>query len=349
MFNYNLMQSLPNYMFDQTITQNNNKICKTECLLKYNFQENSSSFKTCLNYLDLKFPYINITNEFLKNTDNTGTIAVNFQKKNYWFDTLCISKPGRLYIDYKVSGIYNENGVLKTELDASACSLVIICKDSSAKNYLIMSQLVIGRPSSSSNPASTEITNIINNIKHQFDNDPSRDNKYECDQPKSISSINLNNFINVNQKYFYYNTTKEGIAHHNIIFNGLLPIQISNNSINDMNSLYNDISFNDAPINTVDIPKNNKLVFISSQPPINNLSEGDDDIYIKCQPTNQEGEILVSGKSISPETSGFNLDSFNFDEALNKNLFTTAALGIVLMMLILKGGELIFKNSTNIL
>tara|TARA_Y100000591_G_scaffold266268_1_gene240026 strand:- start:439 stop:846 length:408 start_codon:yes stop_codon:yes gene_type:complete len=135
------------------------------------------------------------------------------------------------------------------------------------------------------------------------------------------------------------------------MFNSILPINISNNNLTYINNFYdqsnttNKSIFSSNQYNILRIPNNTNSVFISSQLPINNLSEGEDDIYIKCQPTNQEGEVLVSGTSIAP----LELPSFNLDDAIGKNLFVSAALGIVVMIIILKGGELLFKNTGNIL
>lgn len=334
----------------------NNKICKTECLLKFNFIEQSTSFKACLNNNDSIIenpPNIQITNEFLSNTTNTGTMAVNFQTMNYWFNSLYITKPGYLYIDYIVEGLY-DNGVLNTTNDASACSLTIECIDSSKKNYLLITQLIVKKASISSTPSSTELNNLINNIKSVLDANDISFNNISCtdSQTVSLSTVNLNNFIPTTNKFFYHTYKDDnGNTFHNIMFNSILPINISNNNLTYINNFYdqsyttNKSIFSSNQYNILRIPNNINSVFISSQLPINNLSEGEDDIYIKCQPTNQEGEVLVSGTSIAP----LELPSFNLDDAIGKNLFVSAALGIVVMIIILKGGELLFKNTGNIL
>ena len=83
-------------------------------------------------------------------------------------------------------------------------------------------------------------------------------------------------------------------------------------------------------------------VFVSSRNPSTNLAQGEDDIYIKCQPTDQEGTTLVSGTSVAPDQQPFSIES-----AFSSNMFThQVILGIVIMVIIIKGSEFILKNGT---
>jgi len=346
-----------NYSIDVDKVRGANIKCGTECLFKYNFQEQSTSFKSCLSFTDtpgntLKMPYINITNEFLSNTANTGTIAVNFQNDNYWFNGAYITKPGNLFMNFKMNSVYEPDVLAQ---DPSACSLLIVCYNGN-NSYLTIVQNIVPRQSVMSNSRGTVLTNIINDIDRILNvNDISFNSKLCGDGGSSlpISTVNFNNLIPSDDNFFFYGQQSASIYYNYIIFSPIKPILITNSVEKILEAFFKSSSGSSTsttitPPTYIALPgtSNTTRVYTSSQPPINNLSEGEDDIYIKCQPTDQEGNILVSGQSVAPQLEQFNLNSI-LDG--NNNLFTSAILGIFIMIVIIKGGELILKNGTRTL
>ena len=346
-----------NYSIDVDKVRGANIKCGTECLFKYNFQEQSTSFKSCLSFTDtpgntLKMPYINISNEFLSNTANTGTIAVNFQNDNYWFNGAYITKPGNLFMNFKMNSVYEPDVLAQ---DPSACSLLIVCYNGN-NSYLTIVQNIVPRQSVMSNSRGTVLTNIINDIDRILNvNDISFNSKLCGDGGSSlpISTVNFNNLIPSDDNFFFYGQQSASIYYNYIIFSPIKPILITNSVEKILEAFFKSSSATSTsttitPPTYISLPgtSNTTRVYTSSQPPINNLSEGEDDIYIKCQPTDQEGNILVSGQSVAPQLEQFNLNSI-LDG--NNNLFTSAILGIFIMIVIIKGGELILKNGTRTL
>lgn len=350
---------------DQTNTITKNYSCGTECLLKFNFQQQSSSFVVCFdissNPNNLNVPSLKITNSFLSNTNNTGTIAVNFQTNNYWFDSLFITKPGYLYVDYKLKGLY-DTGVLNSVQDVSASSLVIVCKDKSpSQNYLIISQNIIARANVQTNSITNAFTNLIDQIDLNLkSNDATMFSQVLCPVGTGsggsgsggsvlpITKLNINDFISTTNNYFYYSNTHSNITYHYVIYNCTLPIIITNTTLTKILGFYDpnssDVTNKDS-FEYIPTLTGSDKVFISEKTASNNLSQGEDDLYIRCQPTNQEGDLLVSGEStVSDQTSGFSLDSLD-----TEGWFMNAVMGIVIMLIIIKGSEFIIKNGTGTL
>ena len=60
-----------------------------------------------------------------------------------------------------------------------------------------------------------------------------------------------------------------------------------------------------------------------------------------------EGNILVSGQSVSPPEEEFKLD---IDKLMdnNSNMFIGAFIGIIIMIVIMKGGEYVLKSAPKI-
>lgn len=346
-----LFQPKTNYRINEDTAKSNNLTCGTECLFKFDFQEQSKSFKACLldsSANNLNMPYINITNEYLSNTSNTGTAAVNFQTQSYWFNSIYITKPGHLFMDSKISGIYRTS-VLTT--DPSACSLLIVCYNGE-NSYLTIVQNILPKSSISTNTRTSTLTDIIVDINQSLLFNDVSFNSYKCPADSiPVKTINTNNLIPRSNPFFYYSQQSTSVTFNYIIIGGEYPINITTDTMKIIENFYTQSSglpsVTYSPPTYVDLPRTTDKVFISSQPPINNIYEGEDNIYIKCQPTDQEGNILVSGQSVSPSE----LDQFNFASLVdfNNNIFTSAILGIFIMVVIIKGGEYLLKNGTRTL
>ena len=337
-------------LYEEDVTGKGYK-CDTECLFKFNFQEQSTSYRLCIfdsSSNPPQLPTLKITNEFLSNTNNPGMIAVNFQNDNYWFNSLYITRPSYIFMNY-VNSIYpsttpNPIG-LKGSTDISSSSLLIVCKNRKGDSLRIQ-QNIISRQTAPSNSGGSELTNIINAIANA---DISYNNIYcSSNSILPLSKININNLISTTRKYYYYSSSNtDGNNDHYIIFSGLNPLIISNSVRENLESFFYNSSLT---INILPTPLKSQdastRVFISSKNPIGNLSEGEDNIYIKCQPTDQEGNILISGQSVAPRQDPFDLNNVLGD---NKNMFTAAIMGIVIMIIIVKGGEFLLKNGTRTL
>ena len=346
--------------FNQTLAINNDNKCSTECLLRINFLEQSTSFRTCIQDNSsnaLKVPYIQITNNFLSNTSNTGSIAINFQNNNYWFDSIYLTKPGFISFDYIISGLY-EKGILDScanILDISASTLLIVCKNE-ANNYLTIVQSVLNRTSIQSSTPATTLTNIINNISSNLiaNNNVNFKDAASCGTAElTISTININNLIPMNNTYFYYSNNPNN---HYIIMPGDRPIILETNTIKKLNNFFsNNLNTNKREVsNFTTIPSfssGTNIVFVSSVNPSKGLLEGEDDIYISCQPTNQEGTILVSDSSVGSKEDPSTLQnilSFNLQDGTYNSAFSNGILGIIIMLIIIKGGEFILKNTSKL-
>jgi len=347
---------LPNaYNLNEDTVNSNNYKCGTECLFKFNFQEQSTSYTACMmdvssvrNYLGL--PSVRISNDFLSNTNNPGVIAVNFQNNNYWFDNIYITRPGNRLFDY-TNSIYPPPGINASPIDASASSLLIVCKNNNGKSKLIVQQNVISRETPPSNSGGSVLSSIINSISNTEKSSGGSDasfNNVVCGGQNlvSLSSINVNNLIPTSRKFFYYEQKTNDITYYFIIFSALSPIIISETVNQNLNSFFA-TSSTTTSLSRITLPPSSSTsinrVFISSKNPINSLSDGEENIYIQCQPTDQEGNILVSGDSVAPQQDPFNLNDIMGD---NKSMFTAAIMGIVIMIIIVKGGEFILKNGT---
>ena len=336
------------YKIDEDRVNSDKKICGTECLFKYNFQEQSTSYKACISDTSsniLKMPYLKISNEYLSTTTNTGVIAVNFQNNNYWFDGIYITKPGYIFTESKIADVFPDNIV---SIDSSACSLVIVCT-TGKNNFLTIVQTIIPRQSITSNNRNTTLNNIIMDI----DNTLKKENKPIPDctaDGLTVATVNINNLIPQYDDFFFYPDDNTRTTFNLIAFSASKPILISNATEKILEDFFSETANLPGPLSSSfyqTLPgtgtTTSKIVFKSSQKPINNLSEGEDDIYIKCQPTDQEGETLVSGQPIAPVEQQFDLGSMlNIDN----NWFTSAMMGILIMLVIMKGTEILLKSGT---
>ena len=335
--------------------------CNVECQLRYNFQEQSSSFM--VNKSPMGFI---ITNEFLSNINNNGVMAVRFGKQDYWLHHILITGPGLLFN----SNFYTneDNDILYS--DPSACEMMIVCYNN--REALRITRL-IRTNINSSDVGSSELSQLINNIR-------GREATVDGDSLNFlIPTLNINNFISRNTNYFYipseinFHRAASPLARkimiangnsmplHDIIYPSDQAMTINNNTLNNMPSGLPNFSIShllsllaDNPLPTTRIPSaesRTRLIklYISSESPINNLSLDDgDNIFIRCQPTDNDGNILVSGQSVAPDQNNMNID-IDIDEIFgeNKNVFTGAIIGIILMIAIMGISEYLMKNGSN--
>ena len=311
---------------DVNITNPNIQRCGTECSLKFNFKENSTSFRICN-----MAPVMVITNEYLSDTQNSGNVAVRFSNEDYWFQSIIITPPG----------VQWDRQSLPPE-DTSGCSLVIQCiNNNKNKHLMIIRRLTTIQ--TSRDLASNELIDVINNIK-------SDNFSFTRCPGTAIRSVNINNFIPTNIPYIYYTTNTTNLLNReSVILNSIFfpPILIRPSETNTLsNYLPNDWSIPEGQ--RVTLNPDTKNLFISNQPPINFLSDGngeDDNIFIRCQPTDNDGEILVSGQSVAATDEAemdFNIDILMGD---NKNMITGALVGIIIMIAIMKIGEYVLKTT----
>ena len=330
---------------NENFTRNRLQMCGSECSFKFNFQENSTSFKSC----NFNNNFIAITNQYLSNRLNTGTVAVNFSQEDYWFSDILITPPGFLF------------DRMPWSLDPSACSLVILFANRNRTKILTISRYITRRQSRTRNLGSYELTNLINNLDRTIgpenNNSNGMCNINDINISEQITSININNFIPTDEK-FIYNITNNKIGNNNvmqysIIFPRMSPIIITNDIIEKLNNIFTDsvkLQEFQTRINSerIQITKDSPRTFISTSKPINNLFDDDgDNIFIRCQPTDTEGNILVTGQSVSPPEEEFSLD---MDKIMgdNNNIFIGALVGIIIMIVIMKGGEFVLKAAPKI-
>ena len=342
----------PNFfrIIDENFVRNRLQICGSECLLKFNFQENSTSFKSC----NFNNHYINITNQYLSDRQNTGTIAVNFAKEDYWFSDILITPPGFLFdrvISAPSDPLY----------DPSAFSLVIICVNRARTKILTISRYITKRQTTTRNLASYEVKNLINNLHETFvpgnDNAQRMCNANDINIREQISTININNFIPTDEKFIYNisdnKVNDNNVSQYSVLFPRSDPIIITSDTMDKLNGIFtqnNNLNAFQRRINgeRIQITQDTPKTFISASKPINNLFDDDgDNIFIRCQPTDTEGNILVSGQSVSPPEEEFKID---IDKLMdnNSNIFIGAFIGIIIMIVIMKGGEYVLKSAPKI-
>lgn len=337
------------YNIDEDNVNSFNKLCRTECLLKYSFLEQSNSFLSCVykstDSIYSNMPYISITNSYLSDTQNNSVVCINFQGEDFWFDNLIITKPGNIWNDHTESVKY-ANGILAR--DPSACSLVIIAKNKTNKKKLIITRCVVTSATASSNLSYTDFKNIVdvmtNQPKKQHENYILCKDRFNS----NIPNLNLNNFIPDDSIYYYFPLSiSSGTSYYNIIYQAKSAIKITNEIKKKLENLFPNETSVSQP-SRIKLPTASRHVYISENPAINNLMEGEaqDGIYISCQPTNQDGVLLEEGVSTAP--TGFDYE-FNIDDLTgdaSKNWLVAAVVGISIMIIILKIAEAVFSGTS---
>ena len=310
------------------------KTCSTECTLKYDYKS-SSSFKACINDTSLGFPYfpnIKITNQTL--SDSTlPTPSVYFNNVKYHF-----------YEMYLTDGCYNlftyDNNFGIGSTDISMCACLLMHRDETFKNNLLIYIPIIA----SDNNTNQYITGTAGEIINKIITDASGDICPLSSQSTIASTFSLNDLI-PSQNFYWLQISNFNF----VIFSAIDSIYISNTTKKQITSYFTS-KINGLRNTTTPGINNYKNLFKSTNPPINTLSSGEDEIYIQCQPTDQEGELIDTGIPKVPTTETrtnlTDLDNFKIDEWLKNNTFVSIIIGIILMIVLIKGAEFLFKSST---
>lgn len=306
------------------------KICSTDCTLKYDYQS-SSSFKACINDTSSGFPYfpnIQITNPTLSDPTSSKT-PINFNNIDYYF-----------YEMYLTDGCYNlftyDNTYGIGVNDTSMCACMLMHQDIENKNNLLIYIPILASDTSTRTGTAGEIISKI--ITDASNNLCLSTSQSMIDKP-----FNLNDLIP--SQNFYW----KQISNFNfVIFSAVDSIYISNTTKKQITSYFNK---NINGLRNTTIPGiNGKNLFKSKNPPINTLSSGDDEIYIQCQPTNQEGELIEQGipKVPTTETRGplYDIQKLKVDEFFKDNTVVSIIIGIILMIILIKGAEFLFKSGS---
>lgn len=273
--------------------------CSLKCHFNYNYQ--LSNFKG-----------IHKSNEFLYLVEDSNS-HIMFNAEKYKLKSISICKPIHQYGGRFPIG-----------------EMIIIHEN---ENYNKQVWICIPLKSGfSANSKTTLIDNLVNPLASSAPGDT-----------LSIKSFNLNNLIAKKPFYSYKGSlpqlqSSEGPGGENgdneinfILYspdNGEIPISKAVSAqLNKLNS------FN------YPIKQNNKTLAYNPSGPVKNMSENSDEIYIDCQPTNNEGETLIEKETHSE------LFNINFsDESLQYSIQIVA--GIVIMYILWIVGNIILSKFT---
>lgn len=168
----------------------------------------------------------------------------------------------------------------------------------------------------------------------------------------SGQSLNINELIPNTSYYFFRAKTTSQKSLNVVIFSGQQPIYLpSNTKLPRMFNLTESIipkTLRERDITTI------LKMFKSKSFPINYLTGTNDEIYIQCQPTNQEGELLEQGISKDPNNPsipslnimGGDDPSTTITNLFQDNVFAASLAGVVIMIILLKGAEFLMKIGT---
>ncbi len=123
-------------------------------------------------------------------------------------------------------------------------------------------------------------------------------------------------------------------------------MQISYETFNNLYEL-----FTDSPPTLTDTPRpTNTLITVSSIAPINSLLDDSDDIYIQCQPTDENGEVLSKENTV-PDKEIDNMTYMSeISNSIYNNVITNTAgqliIGIILIIVIFKLSEFVLNKLT---
>ena len=300
---------------------------------QFNYGPPSTNYKTCLDASGDYYgtPGLILSNQTLSNKNSTPSLL--FNNKEYWFNTIHISQPGYPLINYK-------NSTNTATNDSSMCGLTII-NTSTNKDYLVIYVPII----SSLQPNNGG--EIIESIISAVEPDPS-----SCiinNTPSSLGSmysksINLSELIPSSQ-YYYFGNTNNGKNVTTIFYPSSQAIKINPDIMIDLSGIpWGPFTY---PSRSSSLATPSMGVYLATNKPTSSL-EQEDDIYISCQPTTQEGELLED-VSKTPDTG------LPYSEQLNSllsksddiiGIVMASILGILLMIAIMKGGEKLLKFST---
>jgi len=150
-------------------------------------------------------------------------------------------------------------------------------------------------------------------------------NKYGEETSIKLSGFSLNKIV---PKGDYFSYSGSGIKMFNecnglydyIVFNKNNAIKITTKTFDNLNSI---ISSNES--STVE-PKGG--VFYNANGPSNDILTGEDDIYIECHPTGEDGEILMRENKDNSLGKGF-VDLGGF-----KNIFNSKVIQVIIGVLL---------------
>lgn len=328
-----------------------NSYLSKNSLSSFNFlyPKGSSQFEVCLN--DSSDNFLGVQNIQIRNTNfnynnNNNGNQINYNNVKYWFKGLYIIKPGISIFDFN-----NKN---KNNIDLSSSSIIIQHTNSdSTKNLFIYLPLKLndqGDNNSNFN-LSALITNVITDITSNSDNNKCLDSNYLKLAPEYNLDLNLliptiTKFYIFNNKFIFTDNTNTVSSESTIL---IFPN--NNNSSLFVNSttstlLKNVFTNDDFNINTWK-PINFHYSHSNSFP-INILDDNvNSDIYIQCQPTDDQGETLIKQPTI-PSIYNENTGTQIINSILSNfkdNVAVQIIIGIIFMVLILKLSEIIIINT----
>lgn len=324
--------------------QKDTKYCSSDCNFRYQYPASSTNYYACIDDTSnniINIPNITVTNQTF--CEASQQAPVMFSNTKYWFDKMFITDVNQHLFNYK-----NDYG--QGNGDLSMCSCMILHRDEYSKHYLLVYIPIEGKnsitPQSNSGIAGEIITTIVTDVSGT-----SSCVANGCAQGSLLSTqplINLNNLI-LSKPYYYI---KIGTVNF-VIFSSLDPIYVSTTTLNKINSYFS--SANNLTQSQINARNSSSLtdfgkILKSDSNPINSLGAAEDEIYINCQPTDEEGELLESGVSKVPLTdSGSPLDALNSlkpADFFKNNTFLSIIIGIIIMIVLIKGAEYLFKSGT---
>ena len=320
--------SIKPYKINKVDMSNSTVINTTSLNFKF---PSSTTFTGCINDSStnkLNCPNIMISNQYLSTDSlNTGNISIIYEGTFYLFDNIYLTKPGNPIINYT-----NSSNTTTTS-DMSSSSLLLVCKSTKSSNNYLTIIRDISYNNNSNNLISTSLNSIINKSISCTGNGSSN-------ETNSSNTIDLNLLIPMDN-FFTLQSPNSTITNTVIIFPDTpinLSITLKTNILNKLSTTSN--------LSYISYPRSYKF-YKSSIMPINSLSDQEDEIYIDCRPTNQEGDLLISnsinGTYVQPEKDIFNINNILGED---KSIYTTTIMGILIMILIIKGGEFLLKSGS---
>lgn len=224
--------------------------------------------------------------------DKQNTNPVIFNNQKYNVDSMRLYQPS----------LHTFNGK-KTEAE------ILIVHN----NVITNNNLIVSVPIKNSSSSQSEMDILINQVSQMANN------------KNASAKLTVNNFslktLVPKKPYFYYKGTLPYVPCNGNVDYIVYDI---NDSLSIMNNSYNNLK-NIITKNKINSIKG-KQVFYNKNGPIKNNNLGDE-IYIDCQPTGDNGEVLIS-KSI---------DNVNINPKLGKNIaygFLTLILVIILYYIV---------------
>ena len=326
--------------------------CSNQCSFKYDYKTISTSLKGCIDQSGnnlIGIPAIELSSQNLSETSNAYSAI--FNDTEYWVSGLYICKPG--------DNIFAYTNTLNRSLatDTNLSCLAIVHHDKYSNNHLVV-YVPITMKSSNSSKGGQMLDRIIDKLYKAYSAESSGESTYICSDATaptlSGQTLDINELIPSASYYYFKTKTTSHMALDMIVFSGQAPIYLSGSS--KLSKLFpstktaKDIS---SSVRTKADITGIVKVFNSLTAPINSLTGTDEEIYIQCQPTNQEGELLEPGIPKDP-TNGLTSLSLmggddpkkTMDNLFQDNMFVASVAGVVIMILLVKGAEFLMKAGT---